>query len=629
MMAAWTSRFRLIAMRCLLYGIVLALLTFVCFSLGLSLTTAAFVFLTAIVLLSLRAGFISAAIFSIVAVGCLDYYFSPPIFSFQFDYPQDAVVLTAFFLTTLIITRLVESLRSQTDAARMARMAEATAAQSERKFRRAVDTMPALIWTALPNGSSDFFNERWLAYTGLSLEQALGWSWTDVYHPEDRALVETLRKALASGELTEGEARLRGVDGTYRWFLIRAVPLRDEAGSIIKWCGSATDIHDRKRAEEELRRSEAFLAEGQRLSHTGSWGWNSATGKFICSEEYCRIFGFNRTEEPIFQSFQASVHPEDRALVQRTLDRAIHGRSGFSIEFRVTLPDGSFRDIHGMGHPVLTETGDLNDYIGIMMDITERKRSEEALHNAHTELSRVARLTMVGELMASIAHEIHQPLGAMVASGNACLRWLAKDQPQLDDARFAAERIVRDGHRAGNILKSVRALVGDAAPDMTEFDINNAIRDVLVLARSELHEHDIQLESELSDGLAPVMGNKVQLQQVVLNLIMNAVEAMSPETNEPRLLRIRTQGDGPGAVLIAVEDSGPGIAPESVDRLFEAFFTTKPTGMGMGLSICRSIINAHGGRLWVSPGSPRGAVFQFTVPVAAKSGMIAHHASHR
>ena len=248
----------------------------------------------------------------------------------------------------------------------------------------------------------------------------------------------------------------------------------------------------------------------------------------------------------------------------------------------------------------------------------ERKRGEDALRTAQADLARVARLTTMGELAASIAHEINQPLAAMVASANACLHWLAKDQPQLDEVRRAAERIVSDGHRAGDILKSVRALTEVSAQDVMEFNINDAIREVLTLTRSELQNYDIVLEIELSDGLVSIMGDRVRLQQVILNLVMNAIEAMSRTANDSRVLLVRSQGDGPEKVRVAVEDTGPGISPETMDRIFDAFFTTKPTGMGMGLSICRSIINAHGGRLWVSPRSPRGALFQFTLPAAAK-----------
>ena len=288
---------------------------------------------------------------------------------------------------------------------------------------------------------------------------------------------------------------------------------------------------ERKRAEEELQRSEAFLAEGQKISHTGSWGWNISTGKLVWSEEHCRIFGFDPTEtEPTFQLFKDRLHPEDRAMVQRTLDQAILERSGFSLEFRILLPDGSIKYLHGVGRPILSASGDLDDYIGTTMDITERKRSEEALRNAQADLTRVARLTTIGELAASIAHEINQPIGAMVANGNACLLWLAKDPPELDEARQSVERIVRDGHRAAEIIKSVRALAGTSAPASAELDINATIREVLSLMRSELHQHDVVLETDLADGLEPVMGDRVQLEQVILNLILNAIDAMSMDT---------------------------------------------------------------------------------------------------
>jgi PAS domain S-box-containing protein len=378
---------------------------------------------------------------------------------------------------------------------------------------------------------------------------------------------------------------------------------------------------DRKRVEEELRRSESFLAEGQRISHTGSWGWNLSTGKLVWSEEHCRIFGFDpKKTEPTLQSFWERVHPEDRSLVEQTLDGAIRERSGFALEFRIALPDGSNKHLHGVGRPVLKAAGDIDEYIGTTMDITERKRGEEALRNAQADLTRVARLTTMGELAASIAHEISQPLGAMVANGDACLLWLANDRPNLDEARQAVKRIVGEGQRAGDIIRSVRALAGKSGPEMTQFDINDAIREVLILMRSELRRHDVSLETELSGGLEPIMGDRVQLQQVILNLIMNGIEAMSMVMHRPRVLRVRSQIDWPSIVLIAIEDSGPGFAPETMDHLFEAFFTTKLSGMGMGLSICRSIIDAHGGRLWASPRSPQGAVFQFTVPTVVKAG---------
>jgi PAS domain S-box-containing protein len=380
---------------------------------------------------------------------------------------------------------------------------------------------------------------------------------------------------------------------------------------------------ERKRVEEELRRSEAFLVEGQKISHTGSWGWNIATGKLVWSEEHCRIFGIDpRKTEPTFQWFMDRIHPEDRSLVQQTLDTAIHQRTGFSLEFRIVLPGGSVKHLNGVGRPVPMEAGSIEDYIGTSMDITERKRGEEALRVAQADLTRVARLTMMGELTASIAHEINQPLGAIVASSNACSRWLAKTPLPIDNVRRAMERIAAEGHRAGDIVRSVRTLTRKSGPDLVELDINDAIRDVFALIRSELNHHGVVLEAELSNVIEPVMGDRVQLQQVVLNLLINGIEAMSTATHGLRVLRVISQRDGVDCVRIAVEDSGTGLAPEIRDRIFEAFFTTKSDGLGMGLSICRSIVSAHGGRLWAEARQPCGAIFQFTVPTIVQASRL-------
>jgi PAS domain S-box-containing protein len=375
---------------------------------------------------------------------------------------------------------------------------------------------------------------------------------------------------------------------------------------------------ERMRAEEELRRSEAFLVEGQRISHTGSWGWDLATGKLVWSEEHYLICGFDPKEtEPTLQLLLERIHPEDRSFARQALDEAICERRGFAVEFRIVLPDGSIKYLHGVGRPVMKAAGNIDNYIGAILDITERKRGEDALRTAQADLARVARLTTMGELAASIAHEINQPLGSIVTSSNACLRWLAKDNPPLDDVRRATQRIASEGHRAGDIIKSVRALAGKSGPEMTELDINAAIREVLILVRSEFHRHDVAIEVDLASGLEPVMADRVQLEQVILNLLMNGIEAMSTGKHQQRILRVSSRIDGVGSVVVAVEDSGPGLAPEARDHLFEAFFTTKAEGLGMGLSICRSIVNAHGGRLWTSARSPHGTIFQFTIPTVA------------
>ena len=258
-------------------------------------------------------------------------------------------------------------------------------------------------------------------------------------------------------------------------------------------------------------------------------------------------------------------------------------------------------------------------FLVMSIDITARRRAEDALRATQSELARASRLTTMGELAASIAHEVNQPLMAIVTNAETCLRWLERDKPDLDEARQAAERIVRNGHRSADILRSIRGMARKSGPEMTQFDINDAVRDVLALIRGEMRRHGVLLETELFPHLGSIMGDRVQLQQVILNLIRNGIEAMSAVTRRPRVLRVSSQTDELGNVIIAVTDTGTGLDPTKIDCVFDPFFTTKPEGMGMGLSICRSIVEAHGGRLWASPNLPHGSVFQFTMPVMASS----------
>jgi signal transduction histidine kinase len=375
------------------------------------------------------------------------------------------------------------------------------------------------------------------------------------------------------------------------------------------------DITERKRAEAALQRSEASLAEAQQISHTGSWRWKVGTGEVSWSAEQFRILAFDpATTEPSYAAFMERIHAEDRPSIEQGLDRAVRERSRYQYEYRIVLPDGSVRYLHSVGHPDITESGDL-EFVGTVMDITERRRAEEALRDTQAELARVARLTTMGELVASIAHEINQPLAAIATGGSACLRWLNRDKPDLDAARDAVALIVRDTHRAGDVIQALRALTKKSGPQLTKLDINGTIEEVLALTRSDLQRHGVVLRTDLSAEVRPVLGDRVQLQQVLLNLITNGVDAMSAVTGRPKVLVISSEPVEPDEVLVAVADSGTGLDPAMAERIFEPFFTTKPNGMGMGLSICRSIIDAHGGRLWVLPRVPSGAVFRFTVPI--------------
>jgi PAS domain S-box-containing protein len=508
--------------------------------------------------------------------------------------------------------RPVATLETNNDITERKR-AEAKVKQNEKELRFTIDTIPAFVFSNLTDGFTDFLNKRWLDYTGLSLTEAQGSGWQAAYHPEDLArVVKTRSENIAAGTPYEHEARIRGADGAYRWFLNRSAPLLDERGSIVKWYGTNTDIEDRKQVEDALRRSEAYLSEAQKLSQTGSFGWDVPSGKIRWSDEAYRIFDYYRTIEPSIALVLERTHPDDRASLQRLLKRVCSDRQNWSVEHRLLMPDGSVKHIHVVAHAT-SEAANGLEYVGALMDVTDAKHAEEALHQAQAELAHVTRVTTLGELTASIAHEVNQPLAAVVTNGEACLRWLGNEPPDLEEARGAVARIIRDGNRASEVVRRLRALTKKTDPQKTPLDINDVVHDVVALVQREVLSHRVWLRFNLDADLPPVFGDRVQLQQVIINLMMNGIEAMVGVTERPRELLIRSRRHEGGHVLVAVQDSGIGINSEHLDRLFTAFFTTKTDGMGMGLSICRSIVEAHGGEMWVSPNDGPGATFQFTI----------------
>jgi PAS domain S-box-containing protein len=486
--------------------------------------------------------------------------------------------------------------------------------KSEDRLRLVIDTIPTLVWRAGPEGIPDFLNQTALDYTGLSSDQTET-GWPRAFHPDDKkGMLQKWSAIRESGMRGALEARLRRFDGEYRWFLFQAEPLRDEAGKIVKWYGSSTDIEDRKRAEEELRRSEAKLAEAQRVSQTGSFVWNISSGERFGSKEFFRILGYDQPRSVTFEMVLQRAHPEDRAFVEQAIDRATRDGTDLDYEHRLLMPDGSIKYVHVVAHLVRDQADQL-EFIGAVVDVTATKQAEEKLHKARMELAHVTRVTTLGELTASIAHEVNQPLAAVVANADATLRWLDRETPDLAAARRSVEWVINDSYRASEVIRRVRALAKKTDMEKVLLDLNQVVKEAIALVKRELASQRVSLRAELAPALPEISGDRIQLQQVIINLLINGIDAMQPITDRPRELVIRSGQDETHQVLLSVTDCGVGISDENAERLFNAFFTTKSNGLGMGLSICRSIVEAHGGRLSASSNEGPGATFQFVLPL--------------
>ena len=526
--------------------------------------------------------------------------------------------------------------------------------KSEDQLRIIIDTIPTLAWCTLPDGSAEFINQRWLDYMGLSAEEARDWGWRVAIHDEDSTeLVDTWRAAVATGEPFEAEARLRRADGEYRWFLFRAVPLRDELGNIIQWYGTNTDIEDRKQAEE-IRTAQGRQA-GVRADVSAALSKPAHSGEFLrgsaeaivrhLGAAFARIWTLNKEKSMLELQASAGRYthldgPHSRIPIGKlkigliAQEKKPYLTNDVMNDPRVT--DKAWAQNEGMvsfaGYPLVVQdrvvgvmamfarqrlsAATLDTLASVADSIAqgiERKRAEEELHKAQSELAHVTRVMTMGELAASIAHEVNQPLAAIVANGSACLRWLIGDSPDLGEARESAQRIIRDGKRASDVISRIRGLVRKTALEKTPLDINQAVREVINLTQSEAVGKGVALRTELASELPFVPGDRVQLQQVILNLVMNGIEAMNTVTDRPREMLIRSSHYESDKVLVAVQDSGIGIDSQNLEKIFDTFYTTKSQGMGMGLAISRSIVENHGGRLWATANEGRGATFQFTL----------------
>jgi PAS domain S-box-containing protein len=634
---------------------------------------------------------------------------------------------------------IIRWLASSTDIEDRKRAQEALTA-SERDLRSIVDTIPTSAWTARPDGACDFLNQRWLDYAGMTAEQALGWGWAVVIHPADRGRIFAEWQAhLASGAPIETEARMRRYDGTYRWFLFRGNPMRDETGKVYRWYGTTVDIEDRKRNEDALRARE--LTWRQIVDNVpGLVATMGATGEVeFLNRQTLEYFG-TTNDELKHWSLTGAVHPDDLPRTVAAREKSIETGQVYEVEHRCRRADGVYRWFQVRGLPVRSADGAIDAWYLLLTDIDERKQAEEALHSkernlnltldmiptyihvlradgsvlyanqavldfhgttlddvrndyrnrffhpddverlnqqrrealshpvpfeleqrvrdkdgryrwflirytplvdrhgraerwytaafdiedrkrveaqveqVRSELAHVSRVTTLGALTASIAHEVNQPLAGIITNAATCLRMLNAEPPNIDGARTTTQRTLRDGNRASEVIRRLRALYSHKEPKYEPVDLNDATREVIALSMNELARANVTLRTDLDEALPVVNGDRVQLQQVLLNLVLNANDAMREVDHRARDLVIATSREDPDHVRLSVRDSGVGIDPQSLEKVFEAFYTTKANGMGVGLSVSRSIIESHHGKLWASANDGPGTTFSFCIP---------------
>ena len=616
---------------------------------------AALLFLSVVAFVALAAGPGPAALASVLTFLSLQYPLLSPGYPFVLQ-PGEILRLGLFIVASVFVVVLsaarkrtsaslqllgnnqrmmIQELQEQNDRLRVENAEHSEAAtrarEAEQEIRQTVDTVPALIARYRPDGFMDFRNKNWREYTGLSQDNFEGRRWGSALHPDDEEMVEReWREHIATGEPFELEQRLRKADGEYRWHRVRRVPLRGETGEVIKWYAIAFDVDDRKRTEDALRESEADLAKARHelqliidtvpvlvLRHR-------ADGIIDYVNEVGRIYsGLTATKWTTRTSI--ITHPDDVPRLEASWDVALVTGEPFESEVRLRRADGEYRWFVTRRVP-LRRDGEVIAWYAATYDIEDRKQAESELieserrfREAQMELAHASRVVTMGQFTASIAHEVNQPLAALRMNAETALRWLARQPPNLEKAQQSIERIVSDGKRAADIVNRIRDFSRKAPVRKESLEVNEAILEIIGLTRGAISEHGVLAKMQLSEGLPPVLGDQVQLQQVILNLIMNAIEAMSEVGDGSRELQISTSEAESGSVLVAVSDSGPGLSPASLARIFEAFYTTKASGLGIGLSICRSIVEAHGGRLWATPNEPQGAVFCMMLPIEEKS----------
>ena len=550
-------------------------------------------------------GLVALAVF---ALG-IDYFFVPPVHTFTLSSKEDTVALLLFVVIAALVAYFTAARRT----------AEEALTESEARFRLAAENLPEVLWI-------EALDPRRVLYVSPSYERVWGHPpselyaepglWMEAIHPEDRPVVSaSFTRWLAGDGTYDAEYRIVRPDGAVRWIHDHGVLIRDRRGKPIRASGVAQDITERRQIEEQLRTSEEMWRAAFENNPT-MYFMVDADGKILSVNPFgAQQLGYS-VDELLGRSVLDVFHEGDRLSVQRNVAECID-RLGTAMqwELRKVRKDGTVIWVRESARAVRGPKQGTTVLVACE-DITEAKRAEEALARARAELEHVTRVTTMGELAASIAHEVNQPLAAISTNANASLRWLAREPAEVDEAREATRRIVRDAARAGEIIERVRALARKSPSRKESLNVNDVLHDVIALTRAEAVKSGVSVEAELAPNVPRVMGDRVQLQQVALNLIVNAIDAIGRTTDGPRQVVVRSARDGPNGVVVTVADSGLGVDPEATPHLFDAFFTTKAQGMGMGLAISRSIVESHGGRIWATENRPRGAAFHFALPAS-------------
>lgn len=491
--------------------------------------------------------------------------------------------------------------------------AERALLEREQETRLIVDGIAGMIAIFSPEAELIGGNQQILDYFQRPLRDLNNWATNGITHPDDLQLcIDSFMGALETGEPYDYETRFLRHDGVWRWFQLRGLPLRNAEGEIVRWYGLLTDIDDRKKAEDRLLRYEAFLADAQRVSRTGSFALGLGSETVTWSAETYRIFDVTPGSPITLDTVLSRLHVESVPVFQQVIDQSRSGIGDFDCQLTVVASDQSMKYVRLLAHSELSRDGGL-ELIGVVQDVTQARIAEEALNEARSELSYVTRVTSLGMLTASIAHEVNQPLAGIVANASTCLRVLTTEPPDYEVAKDTARRMVRDARRAADVIVRLRDLFSRRPPVIEEVDMNELANEVVALLAGDLQRARILIRTDVASDLRRVEAARIPLQQVIMNLLRNSIDSLSLVRDRPRCIALRIENDDAG-IKVSVEDVGIGFGQHDAERIFDAFFTTKRDGMGVGLSVSRSIIENHGGRLWARANAGHGVTVSFSIP---------------